>query len=104
MMQIVDGLGSKTRVLVAGVRDADTLADLAVYGFDTFSISPALARQLFEVPLSITAAPELNDDIPSAVRPRNERGILRMFLDNASMDEVSGEALPTTNVHLTTVK
>ena len=43
MQNIVDGLGSDTRILVASLRDAETLADLAVDGLDTFTFSPAAA-------------------------------------------------------------
>ncbi|KAL9183331.1 hypothetical protein ACHAXT_005118 [Thalassiosira profunda] len=37
MQQIVDGLGSDTRILVASLRDADTIADLAAEGLDTYT-------------------------------------------------------------------
>lgn len=58
MKQIVDGLSVKTRILVSGIRDADTLADLAADGLDTFTVSPAVARMLVDVPLTNAAAAE----------------------------------------------
>ena len=61
MQNIVDGLGSDTRILVASLRDAETLADLAVDGLDTFTFSPAVARMLFEEPLTDVAAAEFEE-------------------------------------------
>ncbi|KAL3765823.1 hypothetical protein ACHAWU_002618 [Discostella pseudostelligera] len=61
MQNIVDGLGSDTRILVASLRDAETLADLAVDGLDTFTFSPAVARMFFEEPLTDIAAAEFEE-------------------------------------------
>lgn len=61
MQSIVNGLGSDTRILVASLRDADTLADLAVEGLDTYTFSPAVARELFDEPLTETAAAEFEE-------------------------------------------
>jgi len=61
MQKIVDGLGSDTRILVASLRDAETLGDLAVDGLDTFTFSPAVARMLFEEPLTDIAAAEFEE-------------------------------------------
>jgi transaldolase len=47
MQDIVSGLGSETRVLVASIREPDTLAELASYGMDTFTFSAEVARKLF---------------------------------------------------------
>ena len=47
MQAIVDGLGSKTRILVASIRDVDQMATLASRGMDTFTFSPEVARALF---------------------------------------------------------
>lgn len=58
MQQIVTGMGSSTRILAASIRDANTLADLAVEGLDTYTFSPAVARELFDEPLTDTAADE----------------------------------------------
>lgn len=56
MQQIVDGLGSTTRILVASIRETTDLADLATVGLDTFTFSPEIARALFEEPLTLAAA------------------------------------------------
>ena len=47
MQQIVDGLGGSTRIFAASIRDAQTLASLAAAGLDSFTFSPAVARELF---------------------------------------------------------
>lgn len=61
MQNIVDGLGSDTRILVASLRDAETLAELAVEGLDTYTFSPAVARELFDEPLTDAAADEFEE-------------------------------------------
>jgi transaldolase len=43
-------------VLVASIRDADSMATLATKGCDTFTFSPVVARLLFEEPLTDAAA------------------------------------------------
>ena len=58
MQQIVDGLQADTRILAASIRDAESLADLAVAGLDAFTFSPDVARQLFDEPLTVSAAEE----------------------------------------------
>jgi transaldolase len=61
MQGIMDGLGSDTRVLVASLRDAGTLADLAAEGMDTFTFSPKVARELFDEPLTDDAAAQFEE-------------------------------------------
>lgn len=61
MKKIVDGLGSDTRILVASIRDANTIAELAMEGLDTYTFSPAVARELFDEPLTDTAAEEFEE-------------------------------------------
>jgi transaldolase len=58
MQEIVTGLQAETRVLVASIRDYQTLVDLSAKGIDTFTISPSVARELFEEPLTDYAAAE----------------------------------------------
>eukprot|EP00960_Hanusia_phi_P036678 752456-Hanusia_phi.AAC.3 len=53
MQKIVDGMRSKTRVLVASIRDADQLAMLAARGCNTFTISPTV----LETPLFSPSPP-----------------------------------------------
>jgi len=47
---------AETRVLVASIRDAEQMADLAAQGCDTFTFSPAVAAQLFGEELTLNAA------------------------------------------------
>lgn len=61
MNDIVDGLRSDTRILVASLRDAETLTELAESGMDTFTFSPEVARSLFDVPLTRQAASEFEE-------------------------------------------
>lgn len=56
MLDIVDGLQSDCRILVASIRDADTLSELSSSGLDTFTFSPDVARQLLVDPLTSEAA------------------------------------------------
>ena len=58
MQNIVDGLGSDTRILVASIREAKTIGDLAVEGLDTYTFSPQVAREMFLEPLTDKAAEE----------------------------------------------
>ena len=61
MQNIVDGLGSDTRILVASLRDADTISELAIEGLDTFTFNPDVARQMFDEPLTDNAAKEFEE-------------------------------------------
>ena len=59
MQKIVDlssNEGMDMRLLVASIRSADDLAALAAEGCNTFTISPAVAQQLFDVDLTNQAA------------------------------------------------
>lgn len=62
MQRIVDlGSGDESvlepmRLLVASLRSADEIAALAAEGCNTFTISPAVAQQLFDVQATIDAA------------------------------------------------
>mmetsp|Transcript_23905 Transcript_23905/g.37424 ORF Transcript_23905/g.37424 Transcript_23905/m.37424 type:complete len:303 (-) Transcript_23905:146-1054(-) len=56
MQQIVDGMNSETRVLVASVRTANQVAVLAADGCSTFTISPKVARELIGDDLTTKAA------------------------------------------------
>ncbi|MPZ73705.1 MAG: transaldolase [Nitriliruptorales bacterium] len=44
--------GSRTRVLVASIRDLDTVVALAEQGVSCFALSPEVARGLFDEPLT----------------------------------------------------
>lgn len=58
MQEVVDQCTEEggMRLLVASIRSADEIAELAVGGCNTFTISPAVARQLFDVGLTNDAA------------------------------------------------
>jgi transaldolase len=56
MQQVVAGLGSTTRILVASLRDATQLTSLASRGCDTFTFSPHIADELLYEPLTTHAA------------------------------------------------
>lgn len=63
MQKIVD-LGCEEghmRLLVASIRSADEVATLAAEGCNTFTLSPAVAAQLFDEPLTIAAAAVFQD-------------------------------------------
>ena len=67
MNNIVKGMNSNTRILVASLRDAETLADLAANcNMDTFTFSPAVARELFVDALTDEAAVVFETDAQEA--------------------------------------
>lgn len=61
MMDIVDGLKSETRILVASIRDTQVLTDLAASGMETFTLGPDVARQLWADPLTEQAARDFEE-------------------------------------------
>ncbi len=50
MQQVLQGLGSTTRILAASIRDIGDLSYLASQGLDTFTFSAKIASQFFDVP------------------------------------------------------
>jgi transaldolase len=56
MQDIVNGMGSSTRIIVASIRDVKSMGDLMSHGMDTFTFSPDVARDLFREQLTIAAA------------------------------------------------
>ena len=61
MQDIVVGMKGDTRILVASLRDAQTMVDLAAKGMETFTFSPEVARELFMEPLTIKAAADFEE-------------------------------------------
>lgn len=61
MQQVVKGMQSETRILVASIRDAQTMLVLAAQGMDTFTFAPSVARELFVDPLTAGAAQAFED-------------------------------------------
>ena len=55
MQQVLDGVGSQTRLLTASVREIEDIAVLAAQGVDTFTFSEAIAQALFDVPATLKA-------------------------------------------------
>ncbi|CAE8673353.1 unnamed protein product [Polarella glacialis] len=58
LQQAISGLGAKTRVLVASIRSADQMTELAAQGCDTFTFSPRICDELFSVDATVAAAAE----------------------------------------------
>jgi transaldolase len=56
MQEIVEGLQGGTRILVASIRDVETMSELASAGLDTYTFTPDVARQLLFDPLTKEAA------------------------------------------------
>jgi transaldolase len=56
MQDIVNGLGSSTRIFVASIRDVKSMGDLMSHGMDSFTFNPEIARELFAEALTTTAA------------------------------------------------
>jgi len=62
MNEIVgNGLQSDTRILVASLRQAETLAELARSGLDTFTFSPDIAQDLLFDEMTQTAAADFEE-------------------------------------------
>ena len=67
MQDVVDGMGSLTRILVASIRDVKSMGDLMMMGhgkrngMDTFTFNPDIAREMFTEPLTISAAQDFED-------------------------------------------
>ncbi|HEY9823928.1 MAG TPA: transaldolase family protein [Stenomitos sp.] len=55
MQQALDGIGSPTRLLVASIRRVEDITLLATQRLNTFTISTAIAAQLFQVQATIDA-------------------------------------------------
>ncbi len=56
MQQALTGLHSSVRLLVASLRQVKEMGVLAAQGVDTFTLSPAIAASLFDVPATQAAA------------------------------------------------
>lgn len=62
MQRCLEGCGSSTRLLVASLRSCDDLSRLAAAGLSTFTLSPALAAELFSDPATAAAADQFEID------------------------------------------
>jgi transaldolase len=55
MQRSLNGVGSSLRLLVASIRRTEDIAVLAAQGLNTFTVSGAIAEQLFDVPATAKA-------------------------------------------------
>jgi transaldolase len=62
MQRCLRGTGSGVRLLVASLRNAETLSGLAAEGLDTFTISPTVAGELFSSAATEAAAAQFERD------------------------------------------
>lgn len=56
MLEVLEGGNASTRLLVASLRSADRVSELAAAGFDTFTFGPAVANELLNAELTDIAA------------------------------------------------
>ncbi|GAB5357821.1 hypothetical protein AAMO2058_000407400 [Amorphochlora amoebiformis] len=52
MQEVIDGLESNTRVMATGLRNADDLVQLSKAGIKTFSVTPSVAYELINQPMT----------------------------------------------------
>jgi|TARA_B100001964_G_scaffold116558_1_gene129859 transaldolase len=62
MQRALDGVGSSCKLLVASLRHSNDLSYLAAEGINTFTISPVLAAELFDVEATLKAAEAFEKD------------------------------------------
>lgn len=55
ILDITSRYSGESRLLVASIRSADEIAQLAAEGCNTFTISPEVAQQLISDPLTLAA-------------------------------------------------
>ena len=65
MQRCLAGLGSSVRLLVASLRQPSELSHLAAEGLNTFTISPALAAELFGSEATAAASVQFESDARS---------------------------------------
>jgi len=68
MSCILDGTEAPTRLLVASLRSAKQVVNLASHGLDTFTFGPAVASELLSSELTEKAAQQFQD-AAAAMRP-----------------------------------
>jgi transaldolase len=56
MQQMLNGVGSQMKLLVASIRAVEDIVFLAAQGLETFTVSDAIATQLFDVDATTQAA------------------------------------------------
>lgn len=68
MQQALRGVNSPMRLLVASLRQPADLTILATQGLNTFTLAPAIADQLFEVPQTLAAAAAFEAAVRSNIK------------------------------------
>jgi transaldolase len=63
MQRCLQGVQSSTRLLVASLRSAEQLLQLTPAGIETFTLAPALARQLWQDPATAEAVAGFERDV-----------------------------------------
>jgi len=63
IQEILSGMGSKSRILVASIRTANMMVDLTSSGIKTFTFSPDVARELLDESLTSVSADDFNDTV-----------------------------------------
>jgi transaldolase len=66
MQEMVEHFPSKTRVLVASIRQMSDMVALARHGVGVYALSPALAEALLENPMSLQAAADFEENARAA--------------------------------------
>jgi transaldolase len=69
MQDLVNQFPSRTRVLVASIRQLEDVVALARYGVGVFALLPSLAEALLDHPLSIQAAADFEANARAANAP-----------------------------------
>lgn len=64
MQEILHATGSRTRLLVASIRKAEDMAQLAARGVDAFTFAPRIAEELFGDPRTAAAAAAFEAAVP----------------------------------------
>lgn len=70
MQQALNGVSSDMKLLVASIRDVEDIVFLARQGLDTFTVSDAIATQLFDVEVTLQAAETFEQAADKMRQPR----------------------------------
>jgi len=63
IQEILSGMGSKSKILVASIRNANMMVDLTSSGINTFTFSPDVARELLDDPMTSSSADDFNEAV-----------------------------------------
>lgn len=68
MHEVLTATGSRTRVLLASIRDVDSMVTLARHGITHFTMGPAVAEQFFTDELTASAAQAFEEAVAATSR------------------------------------